>query len=201
MAVPWVLHSFLHAGFWERCWAKGRVYQKHGFSATLLFHSIASCRSGSQNRQVMAEDPLRKVPLDTDLSEFLKNQAKMVQIECLQLGSGFQSLVRQQHHWDETNLRSLAFHSLGLIRPEQIWWSLLLLVPKHDWVLLHHCTWWPEKAMLQNSPSKCCGFLASVCSSSGHVSVSRANDHGYANPQMLVVNYENHCIGIFATVH
>lgn len=114
--MSWFLHCLLCIALWGRCWAKGRACQKHGWSATLPFPSTASCRLGSRNRQVTAEDPLCKSPLDPDLSygnsEFLKNQAKMAQIECLQLETGFESLVRQAvSHRRETNLRSSAFHS------------------------------------------------------------------------------------------
>lgn len=72
-------------------------------------------RCGSENRQVMAEDPLCKSPLDTDLSEFLRNQANMAQIEHLQLESGFQSLVRQamSRRWDKSQELSFPFSRAG----------------------------------------------------------------------------------------
>lgn len=145
----------------------------------------------------MAEDPLCKSPLDTDLSEFLRNQANMAQIEHLQLESGFQSLVRQamSRRWDKSQELSFPFSRAGKT------WEHVVVIASTDlqtWLSatssLHLVT---REGHAANSPSKCCGFLASACSSSAHVSVSRTSNYGYVNPQMLVVNYDNHCTGIF----
>lgn len=125
----------------------------------------------------------------------------MAQIECLQLETGFESLVRQAvSHRAETNLRSSAFCSARVGKT----WALSKpgdrCLYSFSNMTEHYFTTAPgdqRRPCCKNSPSKCCRFLASACSSSVHISISRTSNLGYANPQTLVVNYDNHCNGIF----
>jgi len=103
-------------------------------------------------------------------------------------------------HRGETNLRSLAFHSPrvgntgALSKPSD---RCLYSCPNMTECYFTAAPSDQRRLCCKNSLSKCCCFLPSACSSSVHISTSRTSNHGYANPHILVVNYDNHCTGIF----
>lgn len=202
------LHWFLRIALWERCWAKWRACQKHGQSATLPFPSTASCQSGSQQAGNAWRTNLQVPPLTLTWPMGTPSSSK-IRPRWLKSNVCNQKLVLKVwpgRQW-VTEVRRTSgarlFILQGVARPEH--WANLVTACLYSFpnVTERYFATAPSdqrRLCCKSSPPKCCDFLASACSSSVHVSISRTSNHGYVNPQILVVNYDNHCIGIFSAV-